>query len=87
MSVDERVQEAAEQGSLIVGTEESLKHLDDINLLVLASNVPRHLQEQVSQAAEGADTEIQKLDVDNQELGSLCMKPFAASVVGITDGR
>lgn len=84
MSVDERVQEAAEQGNLIVGTEESLKHLADIELLVLASNTPRQLQERVSHEAEDVGTEVHKLDVDNRELGSLCMKPFTASVVGIT---
>lgn len=84
MSVNERVQEAAEDGNIIVGTEESLKHLDDIELLVIASNAPYDLQEHVSRKAEDAGTDVQKLDVDNQELGSLCMKPFTASVVGIT---
>lgn len=81
MSVKERVQQAAEQESLVIGVEESLKHIDDIEFLVIASNTPSTLQQRVAEAAP--ETEIHQLDVDNHELGSLCMKPFAASVVGI----
>jgi len=83
MTVTERIQEAAEQDALVIGTEESLKHMDDIAVLAIASNAPLQLTERVTDAASD-DTDVERLDVDNKELGSLCMKPFAASVVGIT---
>jgi ribosomal protein L30E len=83
MSVTERIQEAAEQDALIIGTEKSLKHMENIDVLAIASNAPAALQERVTAAATD-DVDVQRLDVDNKELGSLCMKPFAASIVGIT---
>ncbi len=83
MSVTERIQQAAEQDALIIGTEESLKHIEDIEVLAIASNAPVQLEERVTTAATD-DVDVQQMDVDNKELGSLCMKPFAASVVGIT---
>lgn len=83
MSFKERIQEAAEHDALVIGTKESLKNMDDLDFLAIASNAPVHIQERVSNEAAD-DVEIQHLDVDNKELGSLCMKPFSASVVGIT---
>lgn len=81
MTLGRDLQEAAEEGNLIVGVEETLKNLDTVEHIVLASNTPRDLRERVQEAAE--DIEIIESDVDNEELGSLCMKPFRASVVGI----
>lgn len=81
MTLGSDLQEASEAGTLIVGVEETLKNVDAVEHIVLASNTPRQLRERVQEAA--ADVEIVESDVDSEELGSLCMKPFRASVVGI----
>lgn len=81
MTLGSDLQEAAESGNLIVGIEETLKNVKSVDYIVLASNTPRELRERVQEA--GADVEIVESDVDSEELGSLCMEPFRASVVGI----
>lgn len=81
MTLGHDLQEAAEDGTLIVGVEETLKNVGAVEQIILASNTPRELRGRVREAAE--DAEIIESDVDNEELGSLCMKPFRASVVGI----
>ncbi len=83
MSVEAELQEAAETGSLVIGTEETLKDIDAVERIVLASNVPADIEQAVRDAADGAGAAVEKVDKDNRQLGSLCMKPFTASVVGI----
>lgn len=82
MSVKDQIQEAAEQDALVIGTKQSIKQMSDITFLAIASNAPVQIHERIEDAATD-DVEVQTLDIDNKELGSLCMKPFAASVVGI----
>lgn len=84
MSLKQRIQDAAEQDALVIGTAESLKQMDALDTVVVASNAPRTLEEKVEAAADDSNTTLHKLRIDNGELGSLCMKPFTASVVGIT---
>lgn len=83
MTLDERIQEAAEQDQVVIGTEESVKEMDGLETVVIAANAPAALREQVTDAAEEADTAVEEADIDSDELGSLCMKPFTASVVGL----
>lgn len=83
MTLEERIQEAAENDDIVIGTEESLKEIDRIETVILAANAPAVLREQVVDAAEDADATVEETDIDNDELGSLCMKPFTASVVGL----
>lgn len=85
MSVSERVQNAAEKDELIIGTNETIDNMDAVDTVVVASNAPADLRDAVSDAADEHDTAIEPVDLDNRELGSLCMKPFTASVVGITE--
>lgn len=83
MGVKEELQEAAENGSLVIGTEETLKDMESLDKVIMASNVPRDVEEEVGDAAEDAGVEVEKAGVDNRQIGSLCMKPFSTSVVGI----
>ncbi|MFB6076963.1 MAG: ribosomal L7Ae/L30e/S12e/Gadd45 family protein [Candidatus Nanohaloarchaea archaeon] len=83
MTIADDVQEAAEDGNVVIGTEETVKAIDSLERVVLAHNVPDECAEAVAVAADGTDTVVEHVDVDNAELGSLCMKPFTASVVGL----
>ncbi|MFB6294811.1 MAG: ribosomal L7Ae/L30e/S12e/Gadd45 family protein [Candidatus Nanohaloarchaea archaeon] len=83
MSIEDEVQAAAETGSIIIGTEETLKHIDTVDKVVIAANAPADIRADVAAAAESADVAVTEADIDNQDLGSLCMEPFSASVVGI----
>lgn len=83
MSIDEQIQAAAERGDVVIGADETVKGINGIETVVLASNTPPELETRVREAADGADADIQKLSIDNVHLGSLCGEPFAASVVGM----
>ncbi len=84
MSIEDEVQAAAETGSIIIGTEETLKHIDTVEQVVFAANAPAEIVEEVTAAAEDAGATVTEAAVDNEDLGALCMEPFATSVVGIT---
>lgn len=83
MTIEETIQAAAERDALVIGTEETLKYMDRMETVVLADNTPDHIAEQVSDAAEAAGVDVQRLDVNGTQLGSMCGEPFMASVVGI----
>lgn len=85
MTVQERIQDAAEQDALIIGANESIDNIDELDTVVLAANIPPALNDDVAEAAEDTDVTVERVDVNNDELGSLCMKPFSASVVGIKE--
>ncbi|MDY6769051.1 MAG: ribosomal L7Ae/L30e/S12e/Gadd45 family protein [Candidatus Nanohaloarchaea archaeon] len=83
MGIEDDVQAAAETGSVVIGTEETIKNIDGLDRVVVASNAPADVVEAVAAAADGTETAVVQAAVDNHELGALCMEPFAASVVGI----
>ncbi|MDY6769888.1 MAG: ribosomal L7Ae/L30e/S12e/Gadd45 family protein [Candidatus Nanohaloarchaea archaeon] len=83
MSIEDELQAAAERDALVIGTEETVKAMDRLDRVVVASNAPGDIVDEVAAAAEEAGVEVGRVEADNQELGSLCMKPFAASVVGM----
>lgn len=83
MSLQERIQEAAEQDAVITGAKETVKQIEEVEEVVIATNTPRDIVERVQDAAADADVECTVCDADNQELGSYCMVPYTAGVVGI----
>lgn len=83
MGIEEELQAAEESGSLVIGTEETLKELESLETIVLASNAPLETEEEVAEQADEAGVEVHRAEADNRQLGSMCMKPFSASVVGI----
>lgn len=83
MTVEDDVQQAAESGNIITGTEETVKFIDECERVVIAGNTPAHIEEKVRDAADDADVDCELIDADNVELGALCMKPYATAVVGI----
>lgn len=70
---------------LIIGAEETLKELRKGNLAkaYLASNPKEDIAADIESLAGLSKTEIVRLDVPNDELGTLCKKPFPISVIGI----
>lgn len=81
--MEDDVQDAAERGAVITGTEETIKEMADLAQVVIAANIPHDLAARVRDAAEEHDVTVEEADADNHELGSLCMEPYATSVVGI----
>lgn len=85
MTIEDDIQAAAEQDSIVTGAKETIKHAPDLTRIVIAANTPPALTERVEETADEEDVEVTHLDADNVELGSLCMKPYAAAVIGIKE--
>lgn len=71
--------------SLNFGAEITLKKLRQGKLkkIFLAANCPKNVKDDIEYYAKLSKVEVVNLDVDNEELGTLCKKPFSISVIGI----
>ncbi len=70
---------------LIVGSDETLKGLRTGKLakIYLADNCPASMREDIARYAGIDGVEIVETRMQNTELGDICKKPFAISVMGL----
>jgi large subunit ribosomal protein L30e len=70
---------------LVLGTQRVLKNLKTSKLqkVFVSANCPSNVLEDLHKYSKVSKTELVKLDVPNNELGVLCKKPFAVSVIGL----
>ncbi|HIG96462.1 TPA: 50S ribosomal protein L30 [Candidatus Woesearchaeota archaeon] len=68
-----------------LGAEETIKHLKrgELNKVFVTSNCQQQLVDDISYYAGLGEVEVVVLDIPNDELGILCKKPFAISVLGV----
>jgi len=70
----------------VLGTDETVKLLRQgkIKKVFLASNCNPQVKEDVEQFCKVGSVECVELTQSNEEIGVLCKKPFAISIVGVT---
>ncbi len=70
---------------LIIGRDRTLKQLKTGGLkkVFVAANSPSELKEDLKYYCSLGNVELAELDYPNDELGSICKKPFSISVVGV----
>jgi len=75
-------------GNVLLGTERTLKslRLGRIEKVLLSSNVNEKAEKDINYYAGLSNTEVQKLDIPNDELGVVCKKPFSISVISVVKG-
>lgn len=85
MSSIDDIKKAIESDKAVVGTQRVLKglKLGNIASVYMTTNVPKDVLEDIKHYSELSNTEVIELDVPNDELGTLCKKPFSISVLGI----
>lgn len=83
MDLDTEIGKAAREDRVVVGFNETFKKLDSLDSVVLASNAPVELAEKIRK--EAGEDKILEFDGNNEDLGSICGKPFSASVVGLEE--
>lgn len=71
--------------NLVIGTEKTLKALKNNELVkvFLASNAPEQLVKDIEYYASISKIGVEKLGIPNDELGTVCKKPFSIVCIGM----
>jgi large subunit ribosomal protein L30e len=85
MSDAEDVRTAVKEGKAIFGSERTLKLLRQgkITKVFVSLNVSKEVDGDISHYTRISKVPIVKLKVTNEDLGTLCKKPFPISVIGV----
>jgi len=70
---------------LVLGTERTMKSLrmGKLEKVYMTENCPENVREDLTHYGKISNAEIVELSVPNDELGTMCKKPFSISVVGL----
>ena len=81
----EEIKMLLKKEKIIMGSKRVTKELRNgrINKIFLASNCPEAAASDIEQYCTIAKVELVKLVYPNDEIGTICKKPFAISVLGI----
>ena len=85
--VDGEIRIIARTGKVIMGSRRSLRELKlgRVKLVIVASNCPRRIVEDVKHYAKLSKTPVYFYPKSNVELGIACGKPFTVSVLAVKD--
>ncbi len=85
MITTEQIRKLIEEKKVTIGADETMRALrnDQIKTLILASNTAAQTRESVMRAATLTNVPVDDLSLPNDQLGTMCKKPFAISVLGI----
>ena len=72
-------------GNIVIGTERALKSLKLVKIqkIFLSSNCPVKVEKDITYYAGMVGAEAIKLEYPNDELGTICKKPFSISVLAL----
>lgn len=76
------------KGKVVIGTARTIKNLKlgRLEKVFLTSNCPKSVKEDIKYYAKLSNAKVVQLKQPNDELGIICRKPFAISVLSITKG-
>lgn len=82
------IKKMLKSGNVIIGTERAIKslRLGKVEKIFLSSNCPQKVEKDMGYYASLSGAELQKLEYPNDELGTICKKPFSISVIALTKG-
>ncbi len=84
-SLTTQIRKKITEGQVIVGTKLTLDGLREgkVSKVYLTQNCPEEVKEEVNHLSSLGKVEIVQLQVSNEELGTVCKKPFSISVLGL----
>ncbi|MBU0666631.1 MAG: ribosomal L7Ae/L30e/S12e/Gadd45 family protein [Nanoarchaeota archaeon] len=70
--------------NILIGTDRVLKNLRKglIERIVISSNCSDEVVDEIKHLASLNKSVVESLNIPNEELGTLCKKPFSVSVLG-----
>ncbi|HHE36879.1 MAG TPA: 50S ribosomal protein L30 [Candidatus Woesearchaeota archaeon] len=71
--------------NLVIGADRTLKALrsNELVKVFFASNAPEALVRDVEYYASISNISVEKLSIPNDELGTICKKPFSITCIGM----
>jgi large subunit ribosomal protein L30e len=85
VSVVDEIKSLIKEGKCVIGTEQTIKNLKlgKTSKVFVTSNCPDQVKDDVKYYSELSATEVVELDIPNDELGVICRKPFAISLLSV----
>ena len=85
MAEIDEIRKLLKSKNLIIGTERTVKCLKTgkLSRAYLSSNCPKNIREDLKYYGELSNTPIIELEQTNEEIGTLCKKPFLISVLSV----
>ena len=88
MSGIDDVKKILKEGKEIIGTKEVIKglKLGKVSKVYITVNCPDDVKESVKKYAEMSKAEVVELKQPNDELGTVCKKPYSISILAVSKG-
>ena len=79
------IKKALKEEKTIIGAEKTIKNLrlGKLDTIYLALNCSESVKKEINHYSKMSDTKVVQLKLPNDELGTLCKKPFSISVLGV----
>jgi len=71
------------EGKLVFGAKSSLKRIraGKVEKVFIANNAPKDMVGEIEHLSKMGKFEIEKLDINNEEVGVVCKKPFGINIL------
>ena len=81
----EEIKELLKENKILIGTERVMKYLKNnkISKVIISSNCNKEIIDDFSHYSKLSGIDIKILNYPNDEIGVICKKPFAISVLGV----
>lgn len=81
----DEVRAAIKEKNVVIGTDETMKLLrkEKVKKVYLASNVGAGVRQDMQHYGAIGQVPVVDLDITNEQLGTLCKKPFSISVISV----
>jgi len=85
MTVIDEIKKLMNEEKCIIGAEQTLKNLKlgKLSKVFVTSNCQDTMKDDITYYAELSGTEVVMLDIPNDELGTICRKPFSISLLSV----
>lgn len=85
MTTIQSIKKAIKEDKLVIGLNKTLRELkkDEVKIVVVASNAPIHVKEEIKSLTKVNDVEYVEMNKDNVELGAICRKSFGVMTLSI----
>ncbi len=79
------IRKSLENKRLVLGTDRTLKNLKlgKLETIYITLNCPDDIKADLEHYSKIAKIKIVQLDIPNDELGTMCKKPFSISMAGL----